>query len=208
MNGAKTPRGNASQLRLAGYFAWFIAAVLGINAFTITLQEYIAQHRWPVASGQVSLAEEKSRRNPSSSSRSTVYFIRFTVEFDPPLEQCGPGMLLTIVGGPTRCMGTFDTLEGSQEDAYAWKSRHWPGSPVRVHYQPYGQGLRFADESIGNIYPWKKIFVTFVIFLVGFGFVRLARRQAELTPDSPPGGNDNSLDEALVKEELIDLNLR
>src|SRR6476646_246499 len=99
MDGAKTPRGNASQFRFAGYFAWFIAALLGINAFTITLREYIAQHRWPVASGQVSLAEEKSRRNPSSSSMSTVYFIRFTVEFDPPLEQCGPGMLLPIAGG-------------------------------------------------------------------------------------------------------------
>ena len=101
-------------------------------------------------------------------------------------------MLLTIVGGPTRCMGTFDTPEGSYDDAYAWKSRHWPGSQVRVHYQPYGDGLRFADESIGNIYPWKKIFVSSVIFLVGFGIVGIARRQAELAPDSPPGRIDDS----------------
>jgi hypothetical protein len=208
MDDAKTPRGNTSPLRYAGYFAWFIAVVVGINAFTIALQEYIAQHRWPVAPGQVSLAEEKSRTNPGTSGSSTVYFIRFTVEFDPPLDQCGPGMLLTIVGGPTRCMGTFDTLEGSHEDAYAWKSRHWPGTQARVHYQPYGDGLRFADEAIGNIYPWKKIFVSFVIFLVGFGIVRIARRQAELAPDSPPARIDDSLEDASAKEKLIDLNLR
>jgi hypothetical protein len=104
-------------------------------------------------------------------------------------------------------MGTFDTLEGSYDEAYAWKSRHWPGTQVRVHYQPYGEGLRFADESIGNIYPWKKIFVSFVILLVGFGIVRIARRQAELAPDSPPGRIDDSL-EASAKDELTELNLR
>lgn len=207
MNGLNTPRRNASPLRFAGYFAWFIATVVGINAFTITLQEYIAQNRWPVAPGQVSLAEEKSRRNPSSSSRSTAYFIRFTVEFDPPLDQCGAGMLLTMVGGPVRCMGTFDSLEGSYEDAYAMKRRHWPGSQARVHYQPYGQGLRFADESIGNIYPWKTIFVTFLIFLVGFGIVRFARWQAGASADSPPGGDENSLHDASHREKLVNLNL-
>jgi hypothetical protein len=194
MSSEKTSRGSAGSLRYAGYFAWFIGTVVAFHAVSIVREEYIAQHQWPIAPGEVISAEEKSGRNPGTSSSSTQYFMRFTVEFDPPLDQCGPGMYLTTVEGPTRCMGTLDTLEGSSDSAYQWMRRHPVQSQIRVHYQPGGSGLRFAGESIADIYPWKEIFVTAVIFLVGFGIALLGRRREELAQDSPPGESRDSPD--------------
>jgi hypothetical protein len=207
MGSTATFRGNPTGLRYAAYFAWFVGALVGFHTLTIVRGEYIAQHRWPVASGEVTSAEEKSRRYPGTGSSPTQYFERFTVEFDPPLDQCGPGMLLTIVGGPTRCLGTLDSLEGSSDSAYQSLRRHPVGSKIRVHYQPRGTGLRFADESVADIYPWKKIFVTWVIFFVGSGLLRLARSQEEnSTPSAPASSRDSN--DAATGEELIDLNLR
>jgi len=117
MKGPETFRGCHRAL-LCGIFRWLVAAVFGFHALRIVREEYIAPHRWPVASGEVISAEEKSRRYPGTSSSSTGYFTRFTVEFDPPLDPRAPGMLLTIVGGPTRGTGALDTLEGSSDSAY------------------------------------------------------------------------------------------
>jgi hypothetical protein len=207
MKGAETFRGNATGLCYAGYFAWLVAAVFGFHAFGIVSEEYIAQHRWPVASGEVTSAEEKSRRYPGTSSSSTVYFTRFTVEFDPPLEECGPGMLLTIVGRPTRCTGTLDSLEGSSDSAYQFLRRHPVGSHISVHYQPRGTGLRFAGEFTADIYPWKKIFVTFVIFFAGWGLLRLARWRDENETERAPATRQNTED-AAGSDERIDSTLR
>lgn len=203
MSGRNIQSGGLGNLRFAGYFAWFIGAIVAAHFVFVFIEEYNAQHRWPIAAGQVTSWEEKSRRNTGASSSPTQYFMRFTVQFDPPLDQCAPGALVSWVGGPTRCEGSLDTPEGSREAAYRWLERHPSGSPVRVHYQPFGMGLRFADESIANIYPWRELFIALVTFLVGLGIVSFARQQQKLQTDSPLQQTDAS-----PKEDLIDLNLR
>jgi hypothetical protein len=209
MSEASTVPRKANPLRYAGYFAWFIGALVGLHALAVIREEYIAVHQWPIATGDVISGQHKLRRNPSTGSRSIEYFASFTVEFDPPLDQCGPGMLVTTVGGPTRCMGTIDTLPGSSDRAYEWIARHPNGSHIRVHYEPAGSGVRFVGESIADVYPWKEIYVILIGFIVGYGVVLLARRQDQLAPDtdSPPDRTRSSADSS-SREELIDLNLR
>jgi hypothetical protein len=205
MDPAKTARASVGNMRVAGYFAWFIAAIVGLHAIAVSVEEYSAQHRWPVAAGDVISVDEKSVRLGSSSSP-TQYLARFTIEFDPPLEQCGEGMLVVWVGGPTRCSGILDTPPGSSDSTYQWMLRHPRGSKTNVHYQPYGSGLRFAGESIANIYPWREVGITMILWAVGFGIIRFGRKQEQLAVDSPASRNDSA--EASENQELIDLNLR
>jgi hypothetical protein len=199
--------GNPRWLRYAAYFVFFIGTLFGLVTLRIAHQEYRAQDTWPIASGEVLSSKEQSRVvRTSRGPNSTVYWIRFTVVFDPPLGQCGPGMLWIMTGGPTRCVGTFNTLEGSRTDAYDWSRRHPVRSEVQVHYEPHGSGVRFAGESVADTYPWKKVFVTFVIFFAGFGLLRFARLLEEnATETSTNAGQD--ADNA-PSDELIDLKLR
>lgn len=208
MDGSARYTGNPTGLRYAAYFVFFIGTLFGLATLRIAHHEYRAQDAWPVAWGEVLSSEEQSRTvRGSSGPPSTVYWMKFTVVFDPPLDQCGPGMLWIMTGGPTRCIGTFNTLEGSREDAYQWTRRHPVRSRAQVHYEPHGAGVRFAAESIVDTYPWKNIFVTFVISFVGFGLLRFARcleengvwSSAAASPDTEDGP---------PADELIDLNLR
>jgi hypothetical protein len=203
-----TSSGNTTGLRYAAYFVFFIGALFGLATLQIAHQEYRARAAWPIASGEVLSSEEQSRVvKGSSGPNSTVYWIRFTVVFDPPLDQCRPGMLWITAGGPTRCVGTFNTLEGSRMDAYQWTRRHPVQSHAQVHYEPHGTGVRFAGESVIDSYPWEKVFVTFVIFFVGFGLLRFARWLEENGVESSAAGSTDAED-AQRGDELIDLNLR
>ena len=193
-------------MRYAAYFVLFIGTLFGWVTLRIAHQEYRAQHDWPVAPGEVEASEEQSRVDTDShNNRSTLYWTQFRVLFDPPPGECGAGMLWGRIGGPTRCIGVFNTPEGSREDAYHWTRRHPVGSHVQVHYEPHGRGVRFAGESIADTYPWKKILVTFVIFFAGSGLLRLARSMEENRVESSPA-NQNTED-THDPDALVELNL-
>jgi hypothetical protein len=207
MSGSVTYSGSPKGLRYAAYFVFFIGTLFGLVTLRIAHQEYRAQDTWPIASGEVLSSEEQSRVvRGSSGPNSTVYWMRFTVVFDPPLDQCRPGMLWIMAGGPTRCVGTFNTLEGSRMDAYEWTRRHPVRSSVQVHYEPHGTGVRFAGESISNTYPWKNVFVTFAIFFVGFGLLRFARWVEDNGVETSPAAGQDA--DNAPSDELIDLKLR
>jgi hypothetical protein len=208
MDGSARYGGNPTGLRYAAYFVLFIGTLFGLATLGIAYQEYRARDAWPIAWGEVLSSEEHSRVvRGSSGPNSTVYWIRFTVVFDPPLDRCRPGMLWITAGGPTRCVGTFNTLEGSRMDAYQWTRRHPVQSHVQVHYEPHGTGVRFAGESVIDTYPWEKVFVIFVIFFVGFGLLRFARWLEENGVESRAAASAEPED-APRGDELIDLKLR
>jgi hypothetical protein len=76
-------QGNATGLRLGGYFALFIGVICGVVILRTVHREYVAQ-RWPLASGEIIAAEEKSR----TLSHSTDYWAEYTVRLNLTHEQC------------------------------------------------------------------------------------------------------------------------
>jgi hypothetical protein len=197
-------RGNVSGLRLAGYFSLFIGFLVALMILGTMHREYVAQ-RWPIASGEIIWAEPKSR----TLSHSTVYWTEYTVRLNLTEEQCGPRDLwVNTATGAKECVGTFKTLEGSNADANGWIRRHAKYSHAQFHYEPHGSGVRFAGESVADIYPWTKIFAAFAICAVGFTLLQVAQRaEANL---AEPGiqqtreGQSGSQGES----ELVDLKLR
>jgi len=165
-------RGNVSGLRLGGYFSMFIGFLVGLMILGTVHREYVAQ-RWPIASGEIIAAEEKSR----TLSRSTVYWTEYTVRLNLTEEQCGSrDVWVSTATGAKECVETFKTLEGSSADSNGWIRRHAKYSQAQFHYEPHGSGVRFAGESVADIYPWTKIFASLAICAVGFTLLQVAQR--------------------------------
>lgn len=196
-------------MRFAAYFVFVVAVLFGSVTLSAVRREYLAQ-RWPVVSGEIVSSQERSQRL----SKSTQYWVRYEVTLDLPAEECPPRQVYIMIGGPTTCHAAFSTLEGSQANAGQWLRRHSAGSHAQFHYEPHGPGVRFAGESIGNIYPWSKILVTIVLFAVGLVFLSLAQRaQNNLSPAEPSDDSFSEPSSTTNRSEnddnkLIDLQLR
>ena len=96
----------------------------------------------------------------------------------------------------------------SNADAYGWIRRHAKYSHAQCHYEPRGSGVRFAGESVADIYPWTKIFAAFAICAVGFTLLQVAQR-AEAKLAEP--GIQQTTEVQIGSEgesELVDLKLR
>ena len=176
-------RGNPTWLRYGSHFSLCFGAVFGLLTFQVTRREYLAQH-WPVAPGEVLAAEIKSR---IGSPLQDIYWVKFTVLFDVPPEECRPREPWIFKGsGRTRCWTIFNTLEGSRASVYQAVRRHPAKSHAQFHYEPHGVGVRFAGEPLNAIYPWTKIVGTLAVFGLGFALARLGRWQADLRADAIP----------------------
>lgn len=55
-----------------------------------------------------------------------------------------------------------------------------------VHYEPHGPGVRFADESLANIYPWENIFAALGMFAAAFTLFEFGRRGEASLANLPP----------------------
>jgi hypothetical protein len=189
---------------LGGYFLLFIGFLVGLMILGTVHREYVAQ-RWPIASGEIIAAEEKSR----TLSLSTVYWTEYTVRLNLTEEQCGPrDVWVNTATDAKECVGTFKTLEGSSTDANGWIRRHAKYSRAQFHYELHGSGVRFAGESVADIYPWTKIFAAFAICAVGFTLLQVAQRAeanlAEPGMQQTTDGQSGSEGES----ELVDLKVR
>lgn len=186
---------NRTRARLVRATAWFCLAIsllFGAPLAKPVFYDLLARWRWPVADGVVRGYQQKSAEVHASGTRSTagaswtVYWIEFEVGLDIPAEHCRTG---TIVGGraPLACVGTIRTpATKSWTEAQSWVARHAPNSHQRFLYDPSGEDLRFANESVWNLYPWGKMALFCAMILFSALFVNTAEhrvRQLNALPD-------------------------
>lgn len=129
--------------------------------------------------GSIIRFQEKSASTGSIHSRALTYWIEFEVEFDPKQPGCNTG----ISWGarmPFPCIGTVKS-PGSQSvgSARNWVDRHPAGSPAKFYYEPATGHLRFADESILDLYPWVAILAFFVAGTAGVILLRASRNRLQ-----------------------------
>jgi hypothetical protein len=155
----------AQQMRIVGWFLLFWTAVIGIYvAKVIGFDLYVRTH-WHIVNGAVIKYEGKSAQLGSIRSRRPTYWVEFEVEFDPKEWGCNTGMSWTVpMAFP--CIGKARS-PGSQswDVAGSWSYRHPVNSAAKFYYDPATGRLRFAGESILNLYPWMAI----VAFALGTG---------------------------------------
>jgi hypothetical protein len=183
----RSPKQQQAQgFRLGGYFALFVALLSSINWLMIVHENYVMEHQWPVASGTVYSAAEKSREviPPSiSSPHYQVYWIEFMVLLDLPEGRC-PGTVLELEG-QQRCTGEAKTPEErSRIGAEQWYVRHPRDSKVVVHYDTQSERMVLGGESSLYVYPWRKIATTFIIALVGAIMLAFGRNWATSPEDA------------------------
>jgi hypothetical protein len=179
----------AQGLRLGGYFAFFVALLSSINWLLIVHEDYVMEHQWPAVPGTIYSATERWREviPPSiSSPHYQVYWTEFMVILNLPAERC-LGTMIELEGQP-RCTGEAKTPEvRSPSDAEQWSVRHPRESKVIVHYDTQSGRMVLGGESILNVYPWRKIGTTAIIFAVGAFLFGLGRSWA-IEPE--PAGVD------------------
>ena len=194
------------QVRAVAWFCLFWGLIVGIHVVDVVGFDLYTRTHWRVVDGDMLRYEEKSG-HVSSRSRPN-YWIEFEVEFDPKDAGCNTGMSWGIEK-PFPCIGTVKS-PGSQSRATAmsWIERHPPNSPAKFLYDPPTGRLRFAGESILDIYPWGAI-IGFVV-AGGGGLLLLVASRRRLqylktlpeddsaTPTPPPGPRP---------DDLIDLKL-
>ena len=174
------------QVRIVAWFLLFWGSVIGIYvAKVIGFDLYVRTH-WQVVEGAVIQYEEKSAQLGSIRSRRPTYWVEFEVEFDPKGWGCNTGMSWAV---PMHfpCIGVVRS-PGSQlwNVAGGWRHRHPVNSEAKFYYDPATGRLRFAGESILDLYPWTAI-VAFA-FSTGISFVLLyaSHRRREDLNTSPP----------------------
>ena len=207
-------RDRARFMRVAAMICLGVSLICWFQPYRVIHGQYYAQRHWPVANGAIIRYEEHEgdeRGKSIGSSRNTVYWIEFEVEFAATGEQCHTGSLWDSAQHmPFPCIGTIRTFPTrSLADARAWTVRHQPGSPARILYDPNSSRVRFADESPWGMYPPGRIamflgLTAFSILFYGATQQRL-RVLADLPEDydatPPPSSGDKT-------DDLVDLNLR
>jgi hypothetical protein len=197
------------QVRIVAWFLLFWSSVIGIYvARVIGFDLYVRTH-WHVVDGAVIKYEEKSAQLGSIRSRRLTYWVEFEVEFDPKESSCNTGMSWAVPM-PFPCIGKALSPGSQSLDAAAnWQHRHPVNSRAKFYYDPATGRLRFAGESILDLYPWTAI----VGFALGTGiaFVLLyaSRRRREDLNTLPPdyGVTPSSAENPTRDDDLIDLKL-
>jgi hypothetical protein len=201
-------RQRVQQMRIIAWFLLFWSVAIGIYvAKVIGFDLYVRTH-WRVVKGAVIKYEEKSAQLGSIRSRSRTYWVEFEVEFDPKELGCNTGMSWSVPM-PFPCIGKVRS-PGSQswDVAGSWSVRHPVNSAARFYYDPATGRLRFAGESILDLYPWMAI----VAFGLGTGIsssllFASRRRIEELNALPPDYAQTGASAENPTRDNLIDLNL-
>jgi hypothetical protein len=197
------------QMRIVGWFLLFWTAVIGIYvANVIGFDLYVRTH-WHMVDGAVIKHEEKSAQLGSIRSRRLTYWVEFEVEFDPKGWGCNTGMSW-IVAMPFPCIGSVRS-PGSQSwsTARTWRYRHPVNSTAKFYYDPPTGRLRFAGESIFDLYPWAAIGAFALGTGISFVLLYISRRRLKELNTLPPnfGVTANSADNPTCDNGLIDLKL-
>ncbi|HEX3153218.1 MAG TPA: hypothetical protein VHV32_01275 [Candidatus Angelobacter sp.] len=163
-----TPQ-QASGLRLGGYLLLFIGLVSVFGWAGAIQGYYVTEHQWPAASAIVYSITERSKevQPPSTRQRNyQVFWIEFLVVLDLPQGQC-PGIMVPLTTPEPQCRGEVTTPHVRlRADAMDWAKRHPRGSTLIVHYDPQTRRMALGGESILDIYPWRKMSTTAMIFIV------------------------------------------
>lgn len=179
----------ASGLRMAGYLTLLIGLLSALSWIPEIWDASVTQHQWPAASATVYSIREDSRDFKPVSTRQRnyqVFWTEFLVILDLPQGQC-PGTMVPITTQGPQCTGTVKTPEvRSRAQAIDWIKRHPQGSKVIVHYDSQSERMAFGGESIFDIYPWDKIFITAGILVVAGLLIRVGRRRSA-SPQYSPG---------------------
>jgi hypothetical protein len=198
------------QVRIVAGFLLFCGSVTGIYvARVIGFDIYVRTH-WQLVDGAVIKYEEKSAQLGSIRSRHPTYWVEFEVEFDPKGWGCNTGMSWAVPI-PFPCVGAVRS-PGSQlwNVAGGWGHRHPVNSRAKFYYDPATGRLRFAGESILDLYPWTAILA--FAFSTGISFVLLyaSHRRREGLNTLPPdyGVTVSSAASPTRDDYLIDLKLR
>jgi len=183
-----TPQ-QALGLRLGGYFAMFVG-LLTVFGWAGAIQDYyVTEHQWPAASATVYSITERSKEVQPPSIRQhnyQVFWMEFLVILDLPQGQC-PGAMVPMTTTEPQCRGEVATpYSRSRTDAIDWAARHPRGSRMTVHYDPQSRRMALGGESVFNIYPWGKIFITALI-LLGAVLMIGAGRRSSTRPQNPSG---------------------
>ena len=178
----------ATGLRMGGYFAMFVG-LLTVFGWAGAIQDYyVTEHQWPAASATVYSITERSKEVQPVSTRQRnyqVFWMEFLVILDLPQSQC-PGVMVPMTTTDPQCRAEVDTPHSrSRADAMDWATRHPRGSRITVHYDPQSGRIVLGGESVLNIYPWAKIFMTAMILLAAVLMIRAGRRSAH--PQIPYG---------------------
>ena len=198
-------RTRGGLLRAAAWFCLIISLLFGITLGRLVFYALYARVRWPVVDGAVRGYQQKSVEEHASGTKSTggaswtAYWIEFEIGLDIPVDNCRTG---TTLGGSAQlpCVGTIRTpATKSWTEALGWVARHPPGSRGRFLYDPFGPGIRFANESVWNLYPWGKIVLFCGMTTLSALFLKTTAqrmRQLKALPDdydsSPPRAADES----------------
>ena len=191
------------------FVAWFLiiwGLIIGIHVADVIGFDLYTRTHWRAVDGNIIRYEEKSF-TVSSRSRPN-YWIEFEAEFDPKDAGCNTGSSWAVKM-PFPCIGTVKS-PGSQSRATAmsWIERHPPNSPAKLLYDPATGRLRFAGESIVNIYPWGAM-IGFVVGAGGGVWLLLAsRRRLQYLRTLPEDyGDTPSPAKETRPDDLIDLKL-
>jgi hypothetical protein len=191
----------ANRGYLIALFLLFWASVMALGvAYKISFDLYTRTH-WRLVEGDV-ISYEQQSGHISSRERPT-YWIKFRVEFDPKEAGCNTGeswsekMRFPCIG-MVRSPGSK-----SLSRAMSWAERHPPNSAAKFLYDPASGRLRFAGESVWNIYPWGAIVAVVVSGMIGILLYRTSR-QRFVANDSDSIGSAESESRP---DEIIDLKL-
>ena len=197
----------ARQMYLLALFCLFWAGIVGMGvAYHVGFDLYARSH-WRVVSGDIVSYEEKSGHISSRSK--DHYWIEFQVEFDPKGAGCNTGSSWAVPM-TFSCIGNVKTPStSSRATAMDWIQRHPPNSPARFLYDPGSGRLRFADESIWNLYPWGGIAAFTGVGTLGVLVFSASRQRIAYLKTLPEGSQEDQPEQAENKrpDEIIDLKL-
>jgi hypothetical protein len=202
-------RVRAQQMRIVGWFLLFWSSAIGIYVARVVGFDLYVRTHWQVVDGAVIKYEGKSAQLGSIRSRRLTYWEEFEVEFDSKRLGCNTGMSWAV---PMLfpCIGRVRS-PGSQslDVAESWSRRHPVNSRAKFYYDPTTGSLRFAGESILDLYPWIAI-VAFGLS-TGISLVVLYTSQHRLKElnTSPPDCTitESSAGTQMRDDDLIDLKL-
>lgn len=177
----------AKALRAGGYLALVVAFLSAINWILVIREYYVMEHQWPAASATVYSMREDSRvvTPPSSRLHSYyVYWVEYTVVLDLPQSQC-PGSMVPLTSAEPQCTAEVKTPETkSRADTVDWFNRHPRNSRLIVHYDAQSGRMMLGGESVFDIYPWGKIAITAVAFVIA-ALMLIAGRSQTARPEYP-----------------------
>lgn len=158
-------RSRTQQIRIVAWFLLFWSSAIGIYVAKVVGFDLYARTHWHMVDGAVIKYEEKSAQVGSIRSRDATHWVEFEVEFDPKGWGCNTGMSWAVPM-PFSCIGKVRSPGSRSWDvARSWGYRHPVNSTAKLYYEPATGRLRFAGESILDLYPWTAI----AAFVLGTG---------------------------------------